>query len=733
MAELRFKRHYRVAVNPPEHVFLLSERAHTVLRGRLYVALAPYLNGGYDLAGVQAALAGRVPPDKVAYAVERLRDAGHLRAPEAAAPSSEQSAYWDAEGGQPPQGARVALHSFGVEGASRLAALCEANGLQVGRRPALDLVLADDYLNPALDAFNRRAVADRRPWLLAKPVGAVLWVGPLFAPDGACWACLAERLRANRAIETFLTEQGALGGSPGLSLGALPSTTLTAFGLVATEAARWLASGASDLQEQVLALDTGTLATTWHYLARRPQCPVCGQGVAQSPTRITLEPRPKAPGTDGGLRSAPARETFERFRHHISPITGVVSELERVSAPGLLHVYRSGANKSRPLDTWGAQRRSLRSHSAGKGVDDIQAKTSALCEALERYSGVFQGDEPRRTASYERLQSEAVPPSALLLFSAAQYAGRGNWNKNCPPHLHIPQPFQADRPIDWTPAWSLAHERVVYVPTAYCYYDYSLPDDHVFCIPDSNGCAAGSSREDAILQGLLELVERDAAALWWENRALRPGIDLESLDSPYLRQVQDDYANLRRELWALDLTTDLGIPVVAALSRRVDKPAQDIIMAFGAHLDPRQALLRAVAELHQMLPPVLHVDSAGYASDSPWEIDWWRAATLDSDPYLAPDPARAAITLPDRPDLGGDLREDVLACVARARAAGLDVLVLDQTRPDIGLPVVRVMVPGLRHFWRRHAPGRLYDVPVQLGWLPRPTAETDLNPRLMSL
>jgi ribosomal protein S12 methylthiotransferase accessory factor len=55
------------------------------------------------------------------------------------------------------------------------------------------------------------------------------------------------------------------------------------------------------------------------------------------------------------------------------------------------------------------------------------------------------------------------------------------------------------------------------------------------------------------------------------------------------------------------------------------------------------------------------------------------------------------------------------------------MIVLDHTRPDIGFPVARVVVPGLRHFWARNAPGRLYDVPVGLGWLDQPLRETDLN------
>jgi ribosomal protein S12 methylthiotransferase accessory factor len=88
---------------------------------------------------------------------------------------------------------------------------------------------------------------------------------------------------------------------------------------------------------------------------------------------------------------------------------------------------------------------------------------------------------------------------------------------------------------------------------------------------------------------------------------------------------------------------------------------------------------------------------------------------------------------PVRPDFGLNLgsldtREQALACVDVAKRAGLDFLVLDQTRPDIETPVVRVIVPGLRHFYRRFAPGRLYDVPVKLGLRDQPILESELNP-----
>ena len=100
---------------------------------------------------------------------------------------------------------------------------------------------------------------------------------------------------------------------------------------------------------------------------------------------------------------------------------------------------------------------------------------------------------------------------------------------------------------------------------------------------------------------------------------------------------------------------------------------------------------------------------------------------LQEHPYLTPNGAR-----PIRPDTGAtfnrlDTSMQVAACVDVARKAGLDFLVLDQTRPDIGVPVVRVIVPGMRHFYRRFAPGRLYDVPIKLGWRETPVAESELN------
>jgi ribosomal protein S12 methylthiotransferase accessory factor len=360
---------------------------------------------------------------------------------------------------------------------------------------------------------------------------------------------------------------------------------------------------------------------------------------------------------------------------------------------------------------------------AGKGTTEIQAKVSCLAEAVERYSVGWQGWEPRRRATLAELGPAAVHPNAIMGYSERQYATREAWNRKSDAFNWVGAPFVPERATDWTAMWSLSHERVRWVPTQLCYYHHPGDPDHEFYSADSNGCASGSTLEEAILQGFLELVERDSCALWWYNRARRPAVDLWSFDDPFFRRAEAFLRGRGRTLYALDLTSDLGIPVVVALTH--DAAGGRIICGLGAHLSLHVAASRAVAELNQMLA----LDTGeGRKADEAGLAWWMREATIDNQPYLMPVPGRA-VTGADHPWLAtDDLLDDVEHCVAAVRRCGLEMLVLDTTRAEVGFPTVRVTVPGLRHFWARLAPGRLYEVPVALGWLPKALDESELNP-----
>jgi thiazole/oxazole-forming peptide maturase SagD family component len=297
--------------------------------------------------------------------------------------------------------------------------------------------------------------------------------------------------------------------------------------------------------------------------------------------------------------------------------------------------------------------------------------------------------------------------------------------------------FDPDEEIDWSPVWSLTRRTARHLPTSFCYFNYPWPDAEPFCLACSNGNAAGNTLEEAILQGFFELVERDSVALWWYNRVRRPAVDLESFGDPYLGRLCDFLRGRGRELWVLDLTSDLNVPVFAAVCRAVGGEEERIVLGFGAHLDAHLALLRAVTEMNQMLSSLLHEPDREVLSEHVTDqetVHWLRTATVANQPYLRADdalPPRRASGYPQA--WSDDVAADVCACRELVERLGMEMLVLDQTRPEIGLPVAKVIVPGLRHFWARFDPGRLYDVPVRLGWLTRPLAEEELNPIPMFL
>ncbi len=714
---MRFKRHFRVERLAPDLVFLLSEQEKHTLTGSIYYALAPWLQGTLSASEIATQLEGSYPSMQVHYTLRRLSQQGYVTD---ASENDPEMAFQDAVGGGavPPLG-------LVVLGRLEEATIWSFVSDYLSDAPMLDLVVTDDVLHPDLADHNRHAV---RPWLLVKIAGPQLWIGPLFTRESACTACLTQRVRLNRPVETFLESQTNTRVTPPLAVSHV--AYLTGIGLALSEIMLWAGGQTERLTNRLMAYDLVSMQAEWHQLVKRPQCPVCG-----SPEEIfkplILQSRPKQAITEAGHRSQQAADLYQQHAHHISPITGIVPYLRRVSSPDALFVYASGYNRARSFKHWQNFRRNLRSQSAGKGTDDLHARVSALCEALERYSGLAQGDEPLTHASYLN-QPDAIHPASLLLYSEAQYAQRDIWNASHPPHLQVPDPFDETRPIDWIPVWSLSENCARYIPMAYAYYDVPLEEGHVFCGADSNGCAAGSSLEDAILQGFFELVERDSIALWWDNCAIRPALDLVSLGHPYIAQVQQTLASLGREFWVLDITSDLNIPAFVCISRAVGSATEDILLGFGAHFDPQVAVLRAITEMNQSLPAVLRDASGQTASQSPWELEWWQTVTIGDNAYLAPDPAQPLKNLADYTHLASDdLRTDIDTCLEILRGKGLEMLILDQTRPDVGLPVVRVIVPGLRHFWARYAPGRLYDVPVALGWLPAPRREDEMNPRPM--
>lgn len=738
----KFKEHFHVEVAPPKHVFLLSEKGHFTLKGRLYALLAPFLDGHHTVDEIVEQLQGQASATEVNYALTLLEQKGYITEADDIL-SSEASAFWhllDIDTTvvvQRSQETQVSVTAFGNISAEPLISTLESLNIRVSDKGDFAVAVTDDYLQVGLDQFNQNALNSSQPWLLIKPVGAVIWIGPIFQPGKTgCWECLAHRLRINRQLESLIQQHKGISSPFPVSRSALPSTVQTGLNLAATEIMKWITgSKQQQLEGTVISFDLVNLNLQRHSLVRRPQCPCCGDSKyfgEHKPQPLLLTSQKKLFIADGGHRICSPAQTLQQYSHHISPITGVVKTLysplqhknELIQVYLAEHAFPGIGNN---LDNW---REVLHHKSMGKGKTDLQAKVSCLGEAIERYSGTYTGDEIRVRGKYSQLGESAIHPYACMHYSESQYRTRQEWNQQHNFIQWVPELFDEEREIDWTPVWSLTHQEFKYLPTAYCYFGYPLPDDHCFCWPDTNGNAAGNTKEEAILQGFMELVERDAVALWWYNRLPRPGVQLESFDEPYLQNLKAYYKTLHRDFWVLDITSDLNIPTFAAISRRTNKQPEDILFGFGTHFDPKVALLRAVTEMNKMVFLSNAANPEGKATFSRHDMQMWcEIATLENQPYLATDANAAPKVYGDYAQhWSDDLREDVERCVEIAAKQGLEILVLDQTRPDIGMSVVKAIAPGLRHFWAQFAPGRLYEVPVSLGWLNAPLKEEQLNP-----
>ncbi|WP_424630500.1 TOMM precursor leader peptide-binding protein [Bradyrhizobium sp. SYSU BS000235] len=728
---LRFAPNFTAYVLPPDVVCLYSENRKFFLHGELYCAIATAIGkNGKTAPEIVRQLSKSFPSGKIEEAITRLLERRYVVTGASRASVGAVAGYW-ASLGLPPEVAEqnlrdcpVRVEAIDVKGAKELTAALSQLGVQIAKRsPKLTVTLVNDYLDRRLAEINQGRVVDKTSWLLVQPSGVFPLVGPIFKPgESACWTCLFDRMIRNREIKGFLDR----GGAQAVAVSPLVNDSVgqTSVHFAAIEIAKAIATGfRTDLRDHIASFDLTGAVIGKHYVAKRPQCPTCGSRKLQSPRRAAT-PVEIAEGrelimTSGGYRTVTSRATVARFRKHVSPLTGVVSRLERIEADLPMNTnFFAHHNFSAPAWNVDQLRSGLSGGSFGKGATAEQGEASALMEAIERYSGIFQGDEVRMERRFTDFEpGDAYLANDVQLFSETQFQ-----NRNAPQaeDSHpVPEPLDPSTKIEWSPVWSLRDKRFKYCPTGLLYFFYGHSPT------DSNGCAAGNTREEAIVQGFLELVERDAYAIWWYNRLQRAELDLTQFDDPYVRDFQSQFAEAGRRLWVLDVTSDLGIPTYVAIMHWMQNGHENIEFGSGAHFDRRIALMRSLTELTQFMS----IGMMGGASGEKPTLDGVNPLRLEDYPFLVP--SQTPI-VPPAPSLKvhNNTRDQVNACVEIATHAGHDFLVLDQTRPDVEVPVVRVLVPGLRHFYRRFAPGRLYDVPVRLGLLDRPRLESELTPFL---
>lgn len=372
---------------------------------------------------------------------------------------------------------------------------------------------------------------------------------------------------------------------------------------------------------------------------------------------------------DGGARTLPPAVTRARIEPQLARF-GItrVAFLSGLDRTGL-----EVAAAIRPLS------RSV-AVSLGKGVDRDAAFVSAVMEAIETWHGE-RVNRPVRLARLADLEAEGAQLADLR---ALENAGLGR----APPHLRLP----------WIEAEDLTGGPARLVPFELVHTDWTLPlPEGCGCfLANTSGLASGNHPDEATLHGLCELIERDASHRFHllppgERQQLR--LDPTTVPDPLARSLFAQLAGVGIEtaVWR----TPAVVPVASFLCLLRDRrdPEGHAALGAGCHPTARVALWRALFEAVQVRLTAI----AGARDDlDPRDFeDDARAAREHAQVLLFADPARLAFTAVPNAERD-DFADDVTALVTDLVAAGFQqVLRVDLTRAEVGIPVVRMIVPGL--------------------------------------
>jgi ribosomal protein S12 methylthiotransferase accessory factor len=434
------------------------------------------------------------------------------------------------------------------------------------------------------------------------------------------------------------------------------------------------------------------------------------------------------------VRSTPVASALPRLRSFVSPLTGVVSRTdETLAAPDEHRLVSIGCRLADASFTIGAP---LESYTGSEHTLRDAAEAAAIGEALERYAASYVPERRLVVASAEELGPRAVEPERFALFSDLQHASPG-----FPFH-----PFRDDTVVSWVDGFAIPGGEPVYLPAQLVYMPWrrqSLGEVRIGHAT-SSGLACAPTLEEAVLTGLLELVERDAFMLTWHNRLSLPLLDwsrdseLEWLDRRYFAPTGLRYA-------AVDLSVFLDVPTVLGVVHGAGgrlgalgvgaASAASVAVAWRKALAEAFSVQRWVRDQAFEQPERLHGPAAEIRTFDGHTLYYADEQRAERAAFLDASTVRRATS--DVAPLEGDgVLERIEALARRLTDRGMTAYAVDVTSPDVregGLHVVRVLVPelcpldvveGARFLGGR----RMYEAAFDAGLLSHPLEPEDLNP-----
>ena len=369
-----------------------------------------------------------------------------------------------------------------------------------------------------------------------------------------------------------------------------------------------------------------------------------------------------------GIRVIPPEVTLERVLPLLSKV-GIcapenITPLDNIGIP-VFAVDRPGAAEG-----------AVKNYN-GKGITEVQAKASAAMEAVERYSAEERDSDEIIYGTLAQAmdvgltadpKDQILPLRTLGIYETAEIA--------------------------WVEAFEMFRGSPVWVPACAVFHPYFPNDDLQLFRYHTNGIASGNTMEEAILHALFELIERDAWSMAEEKgRAIADLIvEKDSVPGKLLEMFESKGVKIHLK----DLTHDIGIPTIgAAADDTIAKDPELLTIGVGTHLDPEIACIRAITEVAQSRTTHKH-GVKGNARLIQVSRDMGYDKVKAANPVWFKE-LNEKTALKDMPDLSTPyVLDDIEVVLGRLMETGFDmVIAADLTRPELGIPVVRMIVPGL--------------------------------------
>jgi ribosomal protein S12 methylthiotransferase accessory factor len=386
---------------------------------------------------------------------------------------------------------------------------------------------------------------------------------------------------------------------------------------------------------------------------------------------ITLQPCRKQYTYDQDKACTP-EETVTRFQERLKATNlDVLKEIRRIDNGRLdIPVYFSICGED-------ARRIIGNKKQMGKGSTPEQSRASACMELGERFSffSFLKEEDNFITGDYAAMEAAGYPvlPIEVLLDSVHDTVLSPE----------ILRAMLADLPLRWTWALRLSDNTPLLVPFSWFY-----------AINEFNGPSAGNTYEEAVIQGISEVVERHVCALITRDRIPTPQIDPTSITDPVAVELLAKFRTNGIEVFLNDFSLDTGIPTIGALAwDPATFPEQsEIVYTAGTTPDANKALIRALTEVAQLAGD-FNSGSNYVASGLP------KPLSLDEVSHVVASgqtiPLDAVVDLKDT-----DIFQEVRNCVAALQRTNMEVLVVDTTHPQLRIPAIYTIIPGA-HFRER--------------------------------